>query len=278
MATTNPYAAPAAIVDDVRDRDDADGNFVEEGVVVPAGNGFGWLKLAWALFRMQPLTWIAVMVVFMIISVVMQIVPIIGPIAAAILTPVFLGGLMLGCLALDEGDRLGVGHLFAGFRERLGPLALLGVIQLAVFFVLGIMAALLVPVLGRGAGMLVVVPIILVVVFAMFSAMWFAPSLVVMNELPALRALGASFRVSLKNWRAMLVYGLVLFLFAFGVMVVFGAVFGSAMIGAGRGNGMAALGAAAIGGFLLMLAVAALLGPIVTASIYTGYRDVFHES
>ena len=47
-----------------------------------------------------------------------------------VLGPVFAGGVMLGCKALDEGGELELGHLFAGFKEKLGTLAAVGAIYL----------------------------------------------------------------------------------------------------------------------------------------------------
>ena len=52
----------------------------------------------------------------------------VGHLASQVLFPVFTGGLMLGCRAIDRGQPLTVNHLFAGFSERAGPLIVLGLL------------------------------------------------------------------------------------------------------------------------------------------------------
>jgi hypothetical protein len=44
----------------------------------------------------------------------------------ALLTPVFLGGLMIGCQALAKGEELEISHFFAGFRNSTLNLVTLG--------------------------------------------------------------------------------------------------------------------------------------------------------
>jgi len=77
-----------------------------------------------------------------------------------------------------------------------------------------------------------------------YMAIWFAPALVVLNNLKPVAALQASFFACLKNFIPFLVYG------------VIGLVLG------------------VIAGIPLMLGFL-VLGPVFLASIYTAYRDIF---
>ena len=122
--SSNPYAAPKAAVADAATA--PQGNFAPGGHGVDAGHGWDWIVAGWEIFKKQPGMWIGLVVVGMIIFFVMAVIPFIGSLASMILSPVFAGGVLLGCKALDEGGELELGHLFAGFREKFGTLAAVG--------------------------------------------------------------------------------------------------------------------------------------------------------
>jgi len=52
--------------------------------------------------------------------------------------PVFIGGLLLGCRAVEQGEPMEVGYIFAGFKDKLGQLALVGVLYMVGVMVIGI--------------------------------------------------------------------------------------------------------------------------------------------
>jgi uncharacterized membrane protein len=261
---TDPYAAPRARVADVPPTGGPDAAFIPEGRAVRAGRGWTWFTDAWALFREQPGTWVLILVVFVAVSVVIGIVPVLGNLAGSLLGPIFAGGLMLGCHELARGGELQLGHLFAGFRDHLGRLALLGVAYLVMLLVALVVAFAVAGaglglgwILGMGAGdalptgigmtsifLAVLVALALMIPAAM--AIWFAPALVVLNDLGVGEALKVSFLASLKNFVPFLVYG---------------AVF---------------LGLAIVASIPFMLGWLAL-GPTIVASVYTAYRDIFYD-
>src|SRR5476649_2940207 len=119
MSESNPYQplatppAPAAA---------PAGAFSAEGRAVDAGRGWEWIAEGFALFKKQPGTWILILIVFLVCAVLIHIVPVIGSLAGVLLTQVFMGGLMLGCRALDHGESFEVGQLFAGFKQNTGDL------------------------------------------------------------------------------------------------------------------------------------------------------------
>ena len=144
--TSNPYAAPKAAVADAASA--PQGNFIPAGRGVAAGRGWDWIVSGWELFKKQPGMWIGIVVVAMILFFIMALIPFLGSLATMVLGPVFAGGVMLGCKALDEGGELEFGHLFAGFREKFGPLAAVGAIYLVAVIVIALVVGLV-----TGAGM-----------------------------------------------------------------------------------------------------------------------------
>jgi uncharacterized membrane protein len=235
-------------------------DFVAAGRTVPAANGWPWIEQGWNLFKRQPGIWIALVVVFIVISIALAFVPILGSIASMVLSPVFVAGVMIGCRAQDKGGELKIEHLFAGFRERFGTLLTLGLLYLAAIVVIALVAGLatgvkLFTLLGGGASdpgavvsaamtLLLALLIMLALMLPVFMAIWFAPALAVFHQLGALEALKASFAGCLKNVVPFLVYSLIFL----GLSIV-------ASIPLGLGW--------------------LVLGPVLAASIYTSYRDIY---
>jgi len=249
----NPFQAPTARVADPGTL--LGGRFLSEGRKVPAGNGWLWITQGWDLFKQSPGMWIGVYLIFTLMVMAMSLIPLAG-MAVNLLMPVFMGGIMLGCKALEEGEELQINHLFAGFSDHLGPLVLVGVAYLvgmvAIVVMVGITAALLIPLMmaSRDLAALAFIPILLAILVAllllipMVMAIWFAPPLIVFHALQPIEAMKASFVICLKNFVPFLVYGLALA----GLCIV-----------------------AALPCFLGFL----VLGPVIMASIYTSYRDMF---
>jgi len=252
---TDPYAAPKAHVADAPTAP-LEGEFVPEGQALPAGNGWSWIASAWGLFRQNPGIWIVIVVIFFVLAIVIQLIPILGPVVMTLIGPVFVGGLMVGCRALEQGDPLEVGHLFAGFRENAGKLVLVGVFSLVAFILLLVVVGVMVGgsifalAAGRGdtgvgiSGLLLAVLVGLALALPIYMAMWFAPALVALQDTDVVGALKASFYACLKNILTFLVYGVIMLGLAIVASIPFGL------------------------GWLV-------LGPVLIASIYTAYRDIF---
>jgi uncharacterized membrane protein len=186
-----------------------------------------------------------------------------------IIAPVFVGGLMLGCRAVDRGNPLLVGHLFAGFSQRTGPLVMLGLIYTGLVILIsliigGMMIAIFgVAILGMLTGAAdpsqtgvafgsVVVAVLLGFLFFLLlllplvMAIWFAPALVMLGGLTPGAALAASFRGCLRNIVPFLVYGVIGVVFAIIATIPFGL------------------------GWLV-------LGPVTIATVYASYCDIFED-
>jgi hypothetical protein len=252
----NPYAAPSAHVADVSTAV-LDGQFIEGGRSVPSGHGWQWIADGFDLFKRAPLVWILNLVILLVIIVVLAFIPLLGGLAINLLFPVFFGGLMLGCHALMNGEPLEVAHLFAGFREKAGPLVLLGLLYLVgaiiigvvvgVFFGFGLVAAIFTGGGQSGINVLMVLMMALLMLalsIPLVMAIWFAPALVVFHDLQPFDALKQSFLGCLKNIVPFLVYGIISLVIGFVAAIPFGL------------------------GWLVW-------APTLIGSVYAGYRDIY---
>jgi hypothetical protein len=234
--------------------------FYASGRTVPAGNGWKWIVEGWALFMRAPGMWIGIALLWVVLSLAVGLIPVIGTLASPIVGIAFAAGLLLGCRALDEGGELKVDHLFAGFRERFGTLASVGLIYLAAAIVITLITALLVgfklyALLSAGpadAGtvleLLLLSALALLIWFGLMlpvvMAVWFTPCLVAFRHQGAMQAIKGSFAGCLRNMVPFLVYGLILLLPAIFATIAFGL------------------------GWLV-------LGPLVMTSLYASYKDIY---
>ena len=240
--------------------------FVPAGRTRDAGQGTAWLGAAWEMFKQAPGIWIALVVIYIVLAMVLSFIPMIGQLALTLLGPVFMGGILLGCKALDDGQELRIDHLFAGFKEKLGPLVIVGALYMGGLVVIGILVfglgamlfgANALANLGSGAmgmnagsaimSVLLLCCLVLLLALPLAMAMWFAPALVVFHDMQPVAAMQSSFFASLKNIMPMLIYGLILMVLAIVATIPFGL------------------------GWLVLL-------PVLLASSYAAYRDIFVQA
>jgi len=212
---------------------------------VAAGNGVSWWTEGWRLFVASPWIWIAITLVFLVITILASLVPLIGSFASTILTPVLAAVMMAGCRALDRGEELTINHLFAGFSERLGSLLVVGLLCLAgTVVILVVMMAIAVGTIGMsgisalmsgdpiqggltmlatlGFGAMVATLVGMLVALPLMMAYWFAPALVMLRNDEPVAAMKASFVACWVNIGSMLVYGLVGIVLAIVATIPFG--------------------------------------------------------
>jgi uncharacterized membrane protein len=239
-------------------------------VSVASGRGSTWWTDGWRLFVAAPGPWIAITVIFVVLIVMITFIPIIGSVASSLLAPVFTGGILVGCRSLDRGGGLAIGHLFASFSDRLGPLIIVGLVYLiGSFAIVAVVVAFMIATLGVGglssllsgdpyqAGMTLLASVGLGTLLALLvglllgvpllMAYWYAPALVVFRNDEPLAAMATSFRACLINMLPMLVYGLLGLVFAIAASIPF---------------------------FLGWL----VLGPVFATSVYASYKDIFETA
>jgi uncharacterized membrane protein len=228
---------------------------------VDAGRGIGWWTDGWALFTKNVGMWMAFTLILLAIFIALAFLPLVGMLAASLLTPVFIGGWMMAARKVEAGGAIEIGDLFGGFKERLTPLIVLGALlvgaTLVIILVMGLLgfgAAMGMMSGGTqggaggmmaaaGAGMLAML-VGLVLGFMIAIAFWFAPALVVFRDVPPVDALKASVSASLKNIGPFLLYGLLYIVAAVVASIPFGL------------------------GWLVLL-------PVLLLTVYVSYVDVF---
>jgi hypothetical protein len=258
----NPYAPPRSYVEDARTQL-PDGEFIPGGRGVPAGNGWRWIADAWTFTGEQRWTFVGVFVLFALLAILMSVIPRVGTLLSTLLMPIFSGGFILGCDAVRRGEPLEVGHLFAGFRQHAGKLLATGAISLA-FLLLTVL--LIIAIFGSSIGMiflgadpaaadvtaegllmiLLATLIMIALSLPLYMALWFACPLIVLRDSEVGAALKTSFGACLRNVLPYLIWSLAVIIL-----------------------GILATIPLALGWFLL--------GPVLMASIYLSYRDIFHE-
>lgn len=241
---------------------------------LPARRGAFWLLAGFHVFRRNPPLLTALTLTYLLlVQLSVRLLPGLGP----FLLPLALPALVLivgnGARIADQGKLMQPGALLFGVKGngpamlRLGALHLLG----ACVFV-GIILLL------EGGGMQVVDiekgddPDLLLALARLFVlaipfllAFLFAPYLTGWDGVPAAQSLFYSFVASLRNWPALLTYLLTVGLVAVGLP-------GLVLVVAG-------LLPEAVGHvvqIVIRMLMIFFMAPILTASLYVGYRDIFH--
>lgn len=232
-----------------------------EARAVDAGQGWAWIAKGFELFKKQPGIWIVIVVLLFVILMVLAFIPLLGALATFLLMPVFTGGLMLGCRSLARDGTLEINHLFAGFNTQTGNLLVLGAISIGAWIVIMLPVLAIVGVGafmgashggaagigGMGVSFLLAFLIVFALSIVIYMALWFAPALVVLRGTAPVAAIKLSFNACLKNIVPFLIYGI--------VVMVLGIV---ATIPIGLGW--------------------LVLGPVLGASVYTAYQDIFGDT
>lgn len=261
--SADPYAAPRAGLVEEAQQGELSGPEAR-----PAGSGWNWVRRGFWHFRQNPLAWILSIVLWFVLSILLSIVPFVGSLAITLLSPVILAGFMLGSAAQEHGDDFEVSHLFAGFSSSVGQLVLVGLLYLVGLIAMILIGTLvgggvMISMLGGmeamesadpgavssavGVGSVLLISLLMLgMSLPLMMAYWFAPALIAIEGVSALAAMKMSFVGCLKNILPFLFYGvIVLLLFVVGAIPV----------------GL---------GLLIVL-------PIITASVYTSYRDIFYR-
>lgn len=238
--------------------------FIPAGRSIAAERGWLWTPEAWDFMGKQRWMFVGLFVVLCLIQIAANFVPLLGSIAMSLLGPVFIGGFALGCEAVRRGERLEMGHLYAGFKHNTSKLVGVGAVSLAFAVIVGILgAAMLDPsvltllasgvpptpeqVMGIVGPLLSFVLVVLALSVPLTMATLFAIPLIVFNDFDLPTALKTSFAACLKNILPFTVWGAVMLVLAILASIPY-------MLG-----------------WLL-------LGPVIIVSLYLAYRDVFYEA
>lgn len=279
---------------------------------LPAERGTYWLLEGFRLFRRNPpfITALTLLYLLLVQSVAVLL-PGIGPILLPLLLPALTLIVANGCRLVDEGKKPGKEALLRGLAGkdsnapamlRLGGLQLAGAVLLVVIStalgdgrdpLTGIDTAAKPPVIDlsipvpdsaavdTGRPEQLEVPVQADAEVAMLSdllrlmlmaapliiAFWFAPFLVGWDRVGPLKSLFFSAIASWRNWRA-------LGMFSIGALIVAGVVPGLILVLISQVAGLG-LSVALVA---IRMVLIFLVAPVLTASIYISYRDIFHPT
>lgn len=231
--------------------------------IADASRAWAWFQQGYGLFRRDPLVWIVQFVAFMAVLIVLSMVPFIGQFVGTVVSPVFAAGLLWTCSQAESQQPIRIEYLFEGFRRETNPLLTVGLIYGVGSVVVGLVALLA---LGGGIGlgalvdridltgglalgvslmsMLLAALVAFLLMLPLAMAVWFAPPLVLFDRIAPVDAMKLSLMACLKNWRVLLVYGVILLVLGIVASIPFGL------------------------GWLV-------LGPVLVGSTYAAYRDLF---
>jgi len=237
---------------------------------LPARRGIFWLIAGFRLYRNNPPLLTAVTLGYLLgMQLPLILLPFIGPFLLPLLLPMLT--LVVGNAArMAEREQMRPEGLFAHLRAQRGPLLRLGGIQLA-----GAIMLLLLIMLVEGGELrelnaqdpqtLAVLGRLLLLATPLLLAFWFAPFLVGWDCVAPVKAVFFSFVAAWRNWRAFLAYtaGLALVaVLAPGLLLILAGSLSPSLLN------------------ILFVVVRVLLlfvlAPVLSASVYVSYRDVFH--
>ncbi len=239
--------------------------------------GLQWILSGLYYFRLSPFVWMLLSSTFLMVELTLQILPVLGIFAFLLISPVLVAGIMVGCKDLDQGRRLQLEHLFIGFRKNTTPLITIGgfnliglVIIVGVFMLMGGDALIDMLVYGKRFGENELMGVMdnvlsawlaaLALSIPLMMAIWFAPLLIMFENLPPAVAIQKSFFACLNNMAPFFVYGITLFILFFLITIVtvkLLSLFGT------------------IPPPLVLIFLYVVLLPTVFASIYASYQDIF---
>ena len=246
---------------------------------LPAAAGWRWIVNGFAIFRRNPPVLSMLVIAYWFTVIFLNILPLVGSLAASLVIPGLSVGLMQAARNLERGQPVGLQTLYGGLKENTKTLLALGALYLACTFgVLGISA------LFDGGDLLrfmladtqaervaledtdFTVPalVVLSLLVPVVMAYWFAPVLAAWHRLSLAKSLFFSFIACWINWRPFLVFGVGLLLVA-GIGP--GILLGLLLILFPEGQGF-------ITG-IVTVPMVLIIAPVVFASFYACYRDIF---
>lgn len=242
---------------------------------LPARHGVAWLLAGLQLFRRSPPLLTALTFAYLFVVLFLNLLPLIGPFLLPLVLPALNAIVANGVRALEQGRPADKSTLLHGLAANH-----IGLLRLGGLHVLGSIAILAISMLIEGGpqslgkledadpgAMLAMLGRLLIVAAPVLMAFWFAPLLVAWNGVPALKSVFFSFVAVIRNWQAFAVY--VLAVATVGIVI----------------PGLILLVAGLISPVLLNILSVALrmvlvfiMAPVLMASVYLSYRDVFQNT
>lgn len=252
--------------------------------IVKSHQGSVWLKDAFLRFKSSVAVWLGI-TAFMIM---LLLIPILNN-AVALLMPLLLGGLMIGCHESTSSKAIKFDHLFSGLKNDGKALLLLSLIYAACSVIIMVLTVYVMQLFDVNLQEFIptnvdkmtpeqmiewlnsidqskALPILLLgflislaLMIPLFMAIWFAPALVVLQKQSALNSFKLSYLACKDNFMPFLIYGVMAFVYLMLFFFIISLLFLILPILAIP---------AMIFGYLAIFAISLI-------SIYTAYIDIF---
>lgn len=246
---------------------------------LPPASGWRWIFAGVAIFRRNPVMLGMLVVAYWFTILFLNILPVIGSVAASLAIPGLSVGLMQAARNLERGQSIGLQTLYGSMKENGRTLLALGALYLCCTLgVLGLSTlidggALFQYMLAANrteraavedADFILPLLFVMLLMAPVLMAYWFAPVLAAWHRLSVGKALFFSFVACWINWRPFLAYGI-------GLILV-GGILPGLLLGVLL---LIAPGAAGIVTAFVTLPMVLVVAPVVFASFYACYRDIF---
>ncbi|MCC6195570.1 MAG: hypothetical protein IT518_13995 [Burkholderiales bacterium] len=199
--------------------------------IVPGNRAFQWFAQALRLWKQAPLTFSAMALVVIVLSIALRPVPVAGLVIVHVAVPLLICGFLYAILGADRNDRPRFAHLFAAFlaplRAQAAVVAAAFVVSLAESVVAWQVAGvnLLVPG-GDDVALSAAALILVIVVSALVTVpLAFVPMAVLFDDEPPLHAFVSSWLAFTRNPRPMLALAAYIFALTMLGFVTYGAGF-----------------------------------------------------
>ncbi|MEQ1961750.1 BPSS1780 family membrane protein [Xenorhabdus khoisanae] len=235
--------------------------FIPGGRAVGAGAATEWIGNAWEMFKASPLKWILMTLIYIVILIIAQFIPLLG-ILAVIFGPVFVAGFIAASEKQRTTADFDIESIFYGFKNKLGSLVAVGGLYFGLYL-LGFIAAMIIGgasifqlilsgqdpdlalLIGSFSTFLLAIVILYIFIIVALAFIWFAPALIIINDLKFGEAVSMSLSAVRKN-----LFGGFLFFLLMGLL-------------------------------MFVSAIPLLLGLLVTIPVYmityyTTYRSIFY--
>ncbi|WP_319242329.1 BPSS1780 family membrane protein [uncultured Propionivibrio sp.] len=244
-----------------------------QALTLPARRGWRWIIDGYAIYSKSRLMLSLIVFSYWLLMMTVNSVPVVGQVIATICLPAMSVSMMNAFRRIEQGGPILPPVLFSGFSAHVPILMTLGGIYLCaallifavtslidggVLFNLFVVGGEFDETLSTNA-VLVAAQIATVLFVPLVMAYWYAPILAAWHGYSAAKSLFFSLVACMRNWRAFLVYGFGLIGCGIALLMLSGLV-SSVLSGAGK---------------LSFLVVGFIGMPIVYASFYVSYRDVF---
>jgi len=246
---------------------------------LPAAAGWQWILSGFAIFKRNPPVLSMLVISYWFTVIFLNILPVVGALAASLLIPGLSVGLMQASRNIERGQPVGLQTLFGGLKENTKTLLALGALYLfCTLAILGLSA------LVDGGDMFrymlantraertmledadFVMPalVVMLLLVPLMMAYWFAPVLAAWHRLTLGKSLFFSFVACWINWRPFMVFSAGLLLIA-GILP--GILLGLLLILFPAAQGFVTA--------IVMVPIGLVVAPVVFASFYASYRDIF---